>query len=142
MIDINMKNKMNLMLPKEFGEKWVKALRSGDFKKCIGKLYKNGSYCALGVVGSINGVNNEDLIMAGGNLQSYKFKDNLPECFIKDEQQIQNIIFRLNDGIYEHQENNFKEEYNVEFLEHDEKSLKEYSFDEIADWIETNVKFV
>lgn len=31
-------------------EKWVKALRSGEYKQTIGKLSKEGKYCCLGVL--------------------------------------------------------------------------------------------
>lgn len=42
-------------LPTEFKEKWVAALRSGEFKQGRGALYKNGKYCCLGVADKIEG---------------------------------------------------------------------------------------
>ncbi len=35
---------------KELRDKWVAALRSGEFKQCTGQLELNGCYCCLGVL--------------------------------------------------------------------------------------------
>lgn len=46
-----MENKKEFKLPKEFAEEWLKALRSGNYKQCKGKLYNDTTkgYCCLGV---------------------------------------------------------------------------------------------
>lgn len=50
-------------LPKEFTEKWLKALRSGKYEQGTFKLYKeeDNSYCCLGVAGNICGVSNRSM---------------------------------------------------------------------------------
>ena len=35
---------------KEWKEKWVKALRSGKYRQCTGRLERNKKYCCLGVL--------------------------------------------------------------------------------------------
>lgn len=49
--------------------KWVKALRSGKYKKTVGNLYQNGSYCALGVAEKIS-TNNKSHLEQAGSLSS------------------------------------------------------------------------
>lgn len=39
----------DVKLPKAFKNKWIKALRSGDYQQCGGKLYNGEGYCCLGV---------------------------------------------------------------------------------------------
>ena len=50
-------------LPREFAEKWIKSLRSGDYKQGRGGLYNESknNYCCLGVACSMLGVENERL---------------------------------------------------------------------------------
>jgi hypothetical protein len=45
-------------LPKKFKEKWIAALRSGEYKQGDGMLYDSASnsYCCLGVAGVILGI--------------------------------------------------------------------------------------
>jgi hypothetical protein len=45
-------------LPKAFKNKWLKALRSGEYKQGDGKLWnkKDNTYCCLGVAGKLCGV--------------------------------------------------------------------------------------
>jgi len=49
---------MKEKLPKEFKEKWVAALRSGDYEQGAGYLYESSSdtYCCIGVCCSIVGM--------------------------------------------------------------------------------------
>jgi hypothetical protein len=42
-----------LKMNPEWKEKWLKALRSGEFKQCKGTLYSNGAFCCLGVLAEI-----------------------------------------------------------------------------------------
>jgi hypothetical protein len=41
------------MMIRSWKRKWVKALKSGDFKQCKGKLKHIGRYCCLGVLGEV-----------------------------------------------------------------------------------------
>jgi hypothetical protein len=68
-------------LPKAFKNKWIKALRSGQYKQVSGFLKKRNeyelsspfSYCCLGVAGELCGVKgltnckNEDVLIGGKN---------------------------------------------------------------------------
>ncbi len=45
--------KITGILPKEFKEKWVAALRSGEFYQIKGALVNEDGYCCLGVACSI-----------------------------------------------------------------------------------------
>lgn len=42
-------------LPKEFAEKWVEALRSGEYKKFQYGYERDGCYCAVGLAYKVNG---------------------------------------------------------------------------------------
>ncbi len=55
--------KVEYKLPKRFKAKWIKVLRSGEYKQGKGQLYNkfNNSYCCLGVAGSLCGVSNKKL---------------------------------------------------------------------------------
>ena len=37
-------------MKKEWADKWVKALRSGDYKQCKSTLQRGDAYCCLGVL--------------------------------------------------------------------------------------------
>jgi hypothetical protein len=37
-------------MPKDLLDKWLAALRSGEYKQCRGMLAANGGYCCLGVL--------------------------------------------------------------------------------------------
>jgi hypothetical protein len=58
---------MENKLPVEFKEKLVIALRSGQFKQGRSKLYNSNtdSYCCLGVVGVVAGVNKMEMDTKG-----------------------------------------------------------------------------
>ncbi len=40
---------------KELKDKWINALRSGNYKQGLGRLKYNGEYCCLGVLCEISG---------------------------------------------------------------------------------------
>lgn len=48
-------------LPKEFAERWVKALRSGKYQQATGSLKTKSGYCCLGVACKIKGARIADL---------------------------------------------------------------------------------
>lgn len=52
-----------IRMPCELGEKWLAALRSGEYKQGRGALYNAGTkgYCCLGVLLSVAGETNEAL---------------------------------------------------------------------------------
>jgi hypothetical protein len=54
MITLEITNQENfdsrLLLPKEIKEKWLTALRSGEYGKTTGKLCQDNKYCCLGVL--------------------------------------------------------------------------------------------
>lgn len=41
---------MKKLSKKELIEKWIEALRSGEYKQTVGKLVRNNKYCCLGVL--------------------------------------------------------------------------------------------
>lgn len=100
-------------LPKVFGKKWVKALRSGKHKKITGTLEREGCYCANGLAYKANGLRVKGCYFYVGRKQhSGYIQQNNP------------IPVRLFERI-------------VHLNDHEEKS-----FPEIADWIEQNVEFI
>ena len=52
-------------LPKKFREKWLKALRSGEYKQIEGELHNSSGFCCMGVAGVICGLLEEDLYGVG-----------------------------------------------------------------------------
>jgi len=40
---------MSKLTPKQARTEWVKDLRSGDFKQCVGSLNRDNEFCCLGV---------------------------------------------------------------------------------------------
>lgn len=81
-------------LPKRFKEKWLKALRSGEYKQGETFLFNNleNSYCCLGIAGSICGLKNKSLSCGSlyteeGGFSKYQIKKIekvLPEILIGD----------------------------------------------------------
>lgn len=100
----------------ELKEKWLVALRSGDFKQSRGTLCDSlyNTYCCLGVLCKING------LMERVGLANYfgdKSTTNLPDSY----------SYKI--GISASQEKTL--------VEMNDKERK--SFTEIADWIESNL---
>jgi len=48
-------------------QKWMQALRSGKYKKCIGSYEHKDQHCALGVAIKVTGIDITDLCMTLGN---------------------------------------------------------------------------
>lgn len=104
-------------LPKEFAEKWVKALRSNKYKQHSGELRNNiikNCYCAIGIACIANGIEIDSTgfypVKDGKTLDYYGGYIYMTESMVKE-------IVSLND----HQKT---------------------PFPQIADWIEANVEFV
>lgn len=106
-------------LPKEFAEKWVTALRSGEYKQTKGRLCNgNSHYCCLGIAGLVLGIIQSRLILkANKKLSSLAFGVPVPFVHKAGEPDLQAELIQLND-------------------------YKDKSFPEIADWIEQNVEFI
>lgn len=92
----------NYTLPKEFTEKWLTALRSGEYKQIQNTLCKDGGYCCLGIAGLTCGL--QDSLMSKHDDLFYDAipKDNLPkELFLgmaeTGRQDLQSVLAGLND---------------------------------------------
>src|SRR6187402_2867644 len=112
-------------LPKDFKEKWIKALRSGSYPQTTGTLFReypseitsnNAGYCCLGVAGAVCGLSKERL---SGNGSFHEYSEEYLEEYgvpktlrggIGDDR-IVNHLVSMNDS-------------------------EKLSFNEIADWIE------
>lgn len=103
-------------LPKEFAEKWLAALRSGEYKQGKSLLCQTAhgatTYCCLGVAGAVCGYKDD---MLYGKITI--LGDELPSVpqDLSSAPELRNLLIGFNDR--------------------DGKS-----FEEIADWIEQNVE--
>lgn len=122
-------------LPKVFADKWLTALRSGDYEQTKEMLYSTGEssgtvtrpkqgYCCLGVAGAICGYSLEQmedqsdlfsLIREWGEPSEMNGIEVPNELANSDESFTEQCI-KLNDSM-------------------------DYTFAEIADWLEQNVEF-
>lgn len=110
-------------LPKDFAEKWIAALRSGEYGQGKGTLGNAvDGYCCLGVAGRVIGCTDD-------MLKGAVFEENLgiPSKIYSTIPDILKGAGRDHDFV----------DNVVTQNDHDNKS-----FPEIADWIEQNVEFV
>lgn len=122
-------------LPQGFTQKWLVALRSGEYPQASGSLYKQDiitGYCCLGVAGSICGMSNEELEDKGLFSESFFHEiDKLPVpkelIGIIGENDLVSILAHMNDGIYDEKSGLTTEEI-------------KRTFPQIADWVEANVE--
>lgn len=114
---------MKYKLPREFGERWTAALRSGKFKQGRMSLYNKPekSFCCMGVAGILCGCSKGDLY---GKSYLYRI-DCLPKSPIPKEL----LVERSSEGI----------SLSLELAKLND--TLGFSFNEIADWIEANVEF-
>lgn len=107
------------MLTKEQKDKWVAALRSGEYKQTKGRLYSGKGYCCLGVFcKAVDGVNlkkgdESDDLFCDASREHYKRIRHLLGVDIRD------TLMAMNDGC---------------------AMTEKRSFSQIADYIETNVQ--
>jgi hypothetical protein len=118
-------------LPKEFAEKWIAALRSGQYKQTTDRLKAKDecAYCCIGVACVIQGYNDSQVMEDNGELNEIKInlddygdeveyplheQYGIPMAMINGN--LPNELINLNDS-------------------------EKLSFTEIADWIEDNVDF-
>lgn len=112
----------NYQLPKEFAEKFIGALRSGNYEQGRSRLHRDGCFCVHGVAMCVSGIP-IDIIekgvyardieyVIGGNFSMVKM--GLPEQLYQSS--LEDELMNLNDS-------------------------SKKTFAEIADWIEANVEF-
>lgn len=116
-------------LPKVFKKKWLKALRSGEYKQGKGLLYssKDDSYCCLGVACKVQGISPDQWgFMDGKN----KYKG-IPDILIGyDNNDLTNVLACMNDAFTTRRANTIKPSFTYK---------KRRSFKQIANWIEKNL---
>lgn len=150
--------KTKLRLPKEFAEKWLEALRSGDYKQGIEELFHQDyndsseiqeSFCCLGVACVRAGIS-KDVIESAGLIDEDYFLIEELEDFIKQGlpkeltgfNYLTRVLTALNDGTsleYLKKFGDFKFDkidYNL-----NSESCFSLTFPQIADFIENNVEF-
>ena len=115
---------MEQKLPKEFKEKWLSALRSGEYTQAREALWVGNGYCCLGVACKVAGYKDKEIEGYGsiyGDIQ-----EGIPDILIGEieSSSIIQTLIRMNDGKYDPR----TQEY---------EGYK--SFKEIADWIEENL---
>ncbi len=135
---MNLKTRKEFRLPKEFGEKWLKALRSGKYTQGSSYLYNDSedNYCCLGVACVINKIELKSIVNKTFITESVSSKNLIPKEIVGREL-LALVLAKINDGplnsyLSQEVESIFKE-YNIED--------KTYTFDEIADFIQENVEF-
>lgn len=104
-------------LPKEFAQKWIEALRSGEYGQVIGLLknpYKN-QYCCLGVACKIAGAK---VFNPNGWIPLTSVPKTIPDI-LRGSNRDSTLVNKLSD-----------------------MNDKGKTFTEIADWIEANVDLV
>lgn len=106
-------------LPKEFAEKWLAALRSGEYRQGKEVLMANGCYCALGVACKVAGIDDEKIY--GWSLTNPM---NIPQVELLPQE----LIYTSPSG-----DGSLDDE--ISYMNDRGKSLPE-----IADWIEANVE--
>lgn len=83
-------------LPIEFKEKWVAALRSGEYKQGDACLYSQGSFCCLGVACVVAGLPTDMLVH-----NSYiPIGWDLPKALrgIPSDNEVVSVLTLMNDG--------------------------------------------
>jgi len=112
-------------LPKKFKEKWLKALRSGEYDQTTGQLCKDEAYCCIGIAGKVQGIS--DNVLKGKGLFNDSFS--FPR-FDRIQRLIPNILIgKVNDNVILTRLVNMN----------DGIGMKKQSFKQIANWIETNL---
>ena len=134
MINNSDRIKHKYSLPREFKEAWIKALKSGNYVQGSGSLRKEmdntdnpsstPTYCCLGVACSVAGVPEEYITGEWIDyVDGYEY-DVVPEVLhgVSDENQLVEALSCMNDT------------HTADTSEH------KFSFEDIADWIDDNIK--
>lgn len=155
-------------LPKEFAEKWLTTLRSEDYIQTEGTLFRpdcenmdeyledpsiGGGYCCLGIAAKVCGISDSEMLYDDllEDRSDFFIKNGVPEELTREnigyiEYLLPGILSTLNDGLTEsnykaiitnHPDLVFRKEINF-----DEDAFIKFNFNEIADFIQDNVKFI
>lgn len=110
-------------LPKVFKRKWVAALRSGEFKQGRGGLHVSisSSYCCLGV----------GCAVLGASLESLQRCGTITYLALIDPDRVPD---KIKDALFAHDGNATAEARLISMNDSDD-----WSFHEIADWIEEHL---
>ena len=110
----------NWELPKKFMKKWTKALRSGNYDQGTGTLLDDGHFCCLGVACDIVGVPYNQI--SGEYIYEHAAEHGIPKVLVggADVNQLVKTLSEMNDGT--------------------SSGRKKSNFNEIADWIDKNIK--
>lgn len=137
-------------LPKAFAKKWLKALRSGKYSQTDGQLLSspenrltmaNSSFCCLGVAGHLCGYKLTDLEGSGFLLEG-AFPLAPKELQGEANNAFVDVLSTLNDGIGLPTLKHYEEKgYIFRPIDDEEGFQREFSFAEIADFIEDNTEF-
>lgn len=150
-------------LPKEATEKWLKNLRSGEYSQTSdslvevtnkGRVLAPCGYCCLGV--ALVGVGVNPLDIAGYGEPHSLIENDVIEDYPKDypfkeanirEEELERMLMTLNDGFTSTNYKNWIARFpSLIFSElpgqSENNSLISYSFDQIAEFIETNVELI
>lgn len=144
-------------LPKEFAEKWIKALESGEYKQGSDTLVGmapdgKSEYCCLGVAGKICGASDED--MRGSNYlekgEVYCIKSGIPKELLSSvgvefkQNELSDILSQMNDGLDKPNYEGFMQHYpNLKFpVDMKSRGIYHFSFKEIAQFIRDNIELV
>lgn len=88
--------KKEFRLPKLFTDKWVKALRSGEYTQGHFRLCQNGKYCCLGVACNIAGHQKTLNIDEDMQFVSIKQYNNVPKE-LKGVLELPKVLSEMND---------------------------------------------
>ena len=113
-------------------EKWIQALKSGNYKQGTGNLYniRDNSYCCLGVLGSLCNISNTDLIHRSFIRNNY------------GDSQYDHSCPKDSDKLYP---SAFKKDFtdlskeNLAFILSNMNDIEKKSFKEISDYIEKEI---
>ena len=147
--------KKTFILPKEFTEKWLKALRSGKYIQTSNTLINDNAdeYCCLGVACKLVDIEDEYLVSYGSpyevrddNGEEVDFQD-LPKQLMgggTESYDIASLLMSLNDGMSVGTKKLYTDKYpTIKFTSALVKGgMIRYTFDEIATFVETNCELV
>lgn len=124
-------------LPKEFATKWLAALRSGQYQQAKSALFNGTGYCCLVVACIISGIENSEILGLGLPLEveSDTVSESFPaELLDRDNDLVQELTAR-NDGCTSYSHAAWLSDPDINVNE------EQFTFPQIADWIEQNVGF-
>lgn len=135
-----------MAMQKDVRDRWVKALRSGDYEQGSGYLCKENKYCCLGVLNDVQG---NDFVLENGVRQYYNITEKAQSAVttvrkyydIDDRAQ---YSVTLNEGWLESQGLESHDVMRLWPMNDGRNASGEhiYSFSDIADFIEENVEVV